>query len=112
MDIQPVSAGHCLVIPRRHAENLYDISPEDLAAVHRTSQRVISGLRDSLDPLGVAVVQLNGRGVNQVVFHYHVHLIPRGKDEPELRVSHMGAKAGDNQVLKSLAEKIAAALPG
>jgi len=68
---------------------------------------VIRGLREALDPIGVAVLQLNGRGVNQVVMHYHVHLIPRSADEPQPAVSHCGAKPGDMDSLKEIAEKIA-----
>lgn len=109
-DINPVTQGHTLVISKTHHENLYEIAPEDLAAVHRATQKVIHGLKKALEPVGVAVLQLNGRGVNQVVMHYHVHLIPRGGADPPLALSDCGAKPGDMDELKKTAEKIAAAV--
>jgi len=110
LDINPVTRGHTLVIPKRHSADLYDVEIRDLAAVHQSSRRIIHAIKQSMDPVGVAIVQLNGRGVNQIIMHYHVHLIPRGADEPELTVSHMGAKEGDMDALKNVAEKIAAAV--
>ncbi len=107
-DINPVTTGHTLVIPKNHYENLYEIAPEDLAAVHESAQKVMHGIRQALDPIGVAVLQLNGRGVNQVVMHYHVHLIPRAADDPPLALSDCGAKPADMDQLKETAEKIAA----
>lgn len=106
-DINPVTRGHTLVIPKNHHENLFEIAPEDLTAVHRSAQKVIHGIQKALNPIGVAVLQLNGRGVNQVVMHYHVHLIPRAADDPPLALSDCGAKPGDMDELKETAEKIA-----
>ena len=109
-DINPVSDGHTLVVPKQHAENLYEIDPNDLTSVHKASQRIIRAIRKALDPIGVVVLQLNGRGVNQIIMHYHVHLIPRGEDDPPIPASDCGAKEGDEQRLKTTAEKIRRAL--
>lgn len=109
-DINPVSEGHTLIVPKRHSENLFEIPTEDLTAVHRATQIVIHAIQDALNPIGVAVVQLNGRGVNQIIMHYHVHLIPRAANEPPLVVSDMGAKEADMNALKQTADKIAAAI--
>ncbi len=109
-DINPISQGHTLIIPKRHAENLWEIPEEDLAAVHFASKKIIQAIKDALNPLGVACLQLNGRGVNQVVMHYHLHLIPRANDEPELPVSSWELKPGDMKEIQQIAEKIAAAI--
>jgi histidine triad (HIT) family protein len=53
---------------------------------------------------------LNGRGANQLVMHYHLHLIPRSGHEPELPVSNWELKQGDMEAIKETAAKIAAAL--
>ena len=90
LDINPVTEGHTLVIPKNHAENLMTMTPEDIAAVHQASQKVALALKKSLAPGGIGVVQLNGRAANQVVMHYHVHLIPRNHDDG-LSVFQMGA---------------------
>jgi histidine triad (HIT) family protein len=109
LDINPVTEGHSLVVPKNHAENLYEISAEDLASVHQASQRVIRAIRQALQPTGVAVVQLNGRGVNQIIMHYHVHLIPRPQGSAPLVVSDMGAQAANQESLRKIAEKVSAA---
>jgi len=109
-DINPVAEGHTLIIPKAHAENLWEISAEDLAAVQLASKKVIHGIKGALNPLGVAVLQLNGRGANQVVMHYHLHLVPRIEGSPELPMISWELKEGDIDAIKKTAEKIAAAI--
>ena len=76
-DINPISQGHTLIIPKQHSKDLYEIPEEDLTALHLASKKIIKAISDALNPTGVACVQLNGKGANQVVLHYHLHLIPR-----------------------------------
>jgi histidine triad (HIT) family protein len=109
-DINPISRGHTLVVPKRHAQDLWEIGEEDLTAVHLAAKRIIRAIRDALAPTGVACLQLNGRGVNQVVMHYHLHLIPRRNGEPEPPVCAWELKKGDMGVIRETAEKIAAAI--
>lgn len=109
-DINPVSEGHTLIIPKKHAENLWEIPGEDLSAIHLASQKIIHAIKEALSPAGVAVLQLNGRGVNQVVMHYHVHLMPRTDNSPELPVSCWDLKEGDMEAIKETAGKIASAI--
>lgn len=109
-DISPISVGHTLVAPKRHAQNLWEIPGEDLIAVHLASQKIIQAIADVLNPTGVACLQLNGKGANQVVMHYHLHLIPRSSGEPELPVTTWELKQGDMEAIKQTAEKIAAAI--
>jgi histidine triad (HIT) family protein len=110
LDINPIAEGHTLIIPKKHAENLWEIPGEDLSAIHLASQKIIQAIRETLDPTGVAVLQLNGRGVNQVVMHYHLHLMPRTGDSPELPVSRWDLKEGKMEAIKQTSEKIASAL--
>jgi histidine triad (HIT) family protein len=110
MDINPISPGHTLIIPKNHAANLMEISDEDLAAVHRTSKKVMAGIEKALNASGVACVQLNGRGVNQVVMHYHLHLIPKVPGGPDLPVSTWEIIPGDMDEIKTTAENIRDAL--
>ncbi|MGD9041448.1 MAG: HIT family protein [Desulfobacteraceae bacterium] len=109
-DINPIAEGHTLIIPKEHAENLWEIPGEHLSAIHLASKKIIRAIRKALDPTGVAVLQLNGRGVNQVVMHYHLHLMPRTADSPELPVSCWDLKEGDMEAIKQTSEKIASAI--
>jgi histidine triad (HIT) family protein len=82
MDINPVTRGHALVVPRNHSRDLYDIDTEDLAAVARAAQRLAARARDALGADGVNLLNFSGRAAWQTVFHFHLHMIPRYDDDP------------------------------
>ena len=109
-DINPISLGHTLIVPKKHAENLWEITPGDLSAIHLASQKIARALRKAINATGIACLQLNGREVNQVVMHYHLHLIPKSQNDPELPMTTWELKQGDMEKIKKAAEKIAAAL--
>lgn len=109
-DINPISEGHSLIIPKVHAENLWEIPPEDLTAVHLASRKLVHAIQEALHPEGVALLQLNGRGVNQLVMHYHLHLMPRVPGGPELPVTNWELKEGQMESVRLTAEKIASAV--
>jgi histidine triad (HIT) family protein len=109
-DINPIAEGHTLIIPKRHAENLWDITGEYLIAIHLASKKIIQGIKDVLNPIGIVALQLNGRGANQVVMHYHLHLIPRTSGSPELPMSTWEMKEGDMEAISKTAEKLSTAI--
>jgi histidine triad (HIT) family protein len=81
MDIHPANDGHCLVIPKRHYETIFEMSPEDFAAVARTVVRVARAVHQALQPGGLNLVQANGPIAGQSVGHVHVHVLPRREDD-------------------------------
>jgi histidine triad (HIT) family protein len=81
LDIGQATAGHTLVVPRRHAADIWSLSEEEAATVMRAVHRVAGRLRDTLRPEGLNVTQSNGAAAWQEVFHYHVHLVPRYGDD-------------------------------
>ena len=105
-DINPISKGHTLIVPKQHAKDLWEISEDNLVAVHRASKKIMDAMRRSLSPAGVACLQLNGSAVNQVVPHYHLHLIPRSASEPELPMTTWELKEGDMEEIKKTAEEM------
>ncbi|MCG6911925.1 MAG: HIT family protein [Deltaproteobacteria bacterium] len=109
-DINPLSDGHTLIIPKAHAENLGQVSEADLTAIHLTSKKIYAAMQTALGADAVALVQANGRAVNQVVMHYHLHLIPRKNSEPNLEVTNWEMIPGDMEAIKTESEKLAAAL--
>jgi histidine triad (HIT) family protein len=109
-DINPISEGHTLIIPKRHAEHIWEIAAEDLAAIHLASQKVAHALREVLKPTGIAVLQLNGQGAKQAVLHYHLHLVPRIPGTPPLPITTWDLRPGNKEVIRETAEKIAKAL--
>lgn len=77
LDINPAAEGHTLVVPRQHADDLFDIDAEDAAAVMRTVRLVARRIDERLAPDGLTLVQTNRPAGWQDVFHLHVHLVPR-----------------------------------
>lgn len=105
-DINPLAEGHVLVIPKNHTPNLMEITPGDLAAVHQASQKVAAALMKAFKPGGITVLQLNGLGANQVVMHYHVHLIPRNRPKDGLSILEWEAKPGDMKAIDRMYKKL------
>lgn len=78
MDIQPVNAGHVLVIPRQHAATLAELKADIGAQLFRTGQRLAQALRQSGLPCeGVNFFLADGEAAGQDVFHVHLHVFPR-----------------------------------
>jgi histidine triad (HIT) family protein len=82
MDTNPVTHGHALVVPRAHATDLLDITAEDLAACVHLAQEVAARAKDRLGADGVNLLNCSGIAAWQSVFHFHLHVIPRFKDQP------------------------------
>ena len=82
LDINPATRGHAVVITRTHAENLLDLNEDDLMAALRTVRRVMHRMRDTLQPDGFNILHNVGRAAWQSIFHFHIHVIPRYKDDP------------------------------
>lgn len=107
MDIMPRGDGHCLVLPKKPSRNILDVDPDSLAAVMRTTQKLARALVKAFAADGVTVQQFNEPAGGQVVFHLHVHVMPRFEGVT-LR-PHTGAMEKP-EVLAANAEKIRAAL--
>ncbi len=107
MDIMPRGEGHVLVIPKAKARNILDAEPEDLAELAKAVQVVARAAKEAFAADGLTIQQFNESAGGQVVFHLHVHVIPRFEGVPlKPHTGHMEA----NDVLAGHAEKIRAAL--
>src|SRR6201995_3639976 len=82
LDIMPRAPGHTLVIPKAPARNILDVAPDDLAHVMNVTRRVARVSMDVFAADGVTVQQFNEQAGGQVVFHLHVHVIPRRNGVP------------------------------
>lgn len=107
MDIMPRGDGHCLVLPKKPARNMFDIEEASLLGVARTVKRITAAARTAFNADGVTIQQFNETAGGQVVFHLHVHIIPRFEGVPLGK--HTGQMA-DPEILAQHAEKIKAAL--
>lgn len=82
MDINPGTRGHALVVPRRHAKNLLEISPDDLAVTVQAAQRLARRAVDAFGADGVNLINSCGERAWQTVFHFHIHVLPRYEGDP------------------------------
>ena len=76
LDINPFSAGHTLVCPRRHGETLWDMDEHEIAEVFKVASKVSMGVVAATKADGFRIMQNNGEAANQAVAHIHVHVIP------------------------------------
>jgi len=81
LDIDPISEGHTLVIPKNHYDDFLDVDEETLKHVITIAQIVAKKIFIGLKPDGLNVVQNNKEAAGQVIFHYHMHLIPRWSND-------------------------------
>ena len=107
MDIMPRGDGHVLVIPKAPSRNILDIEAKDLAALYATVQKVVRAAVRAFGAEGITIQQFNEPAGGQVVFHTHVHVIPR--HEGVSLKPHTGERAED-AVLAEQAERLRAAM--
>ena len=81
LDISPTTRGHTLVIPKVHAVDIQDIDSESLAAVAKTSKYISKLLVDKLGADGINLRNNSGKVAHQDVFHFHMHVLPRYKND-------------------------------
>jgi histidine triad (HIT) family protein len=107
MDIMPRADGHVLVLPKAPSRNLLDADEADLAAVMATVKKIAAAQMKALDADGVTIQQFNESAGGQVIFHTHVHVMPR-YEGVALR-PHTGEMA-DPEMLAQLAERLKSVL--
>jgi histidine triad (HIT) family protein len=104
MDINPGNPGHALAIAKVHWENFAAMPAPLLGPVLATAQRVAKAIDSELEPDGINLLQANGSGAAQSVFHFHLHVLPR-RNGDELKMN-WGHKPGDMAAIKALYERL------
>ena len=109
LDIMPRAPGHTLVLPKSPARNLLDVDPADLAHVMQVAQKIARAGMAVFAADGVTIQQFNESAGGQVVFHLHVHVIPRHDGVPMKPPASVKAEPAE---LSDQALKLSAALKG
>lgn len=107
LDIEPASKGHALIIPKEHYANLYELDDELAAKAMVLAKKIITKLTDILECDGYNVLQNNGPAAGQTVFHFHMHLVPRYKND-NVKIGWKLGKLTDNvkeEILNKICEK-------
>ena len=108
MDINPFNDGHCLVISKNHAHDVFESEDADLAACLIAAKRVARAVGKVVSPDGINLLQANGPGAGQSVFHFHIHVFPRRHGDEAML--NWGQRPGDMKKIGALAERIRGAL--
>ena len=86
LDINPTTNGDTLIVPKKHIENMLDLDDKTLSHIHKISKEIYNVLKEKLNIDGLTLVQNNFYG--QEIKHYHVHLIPRYKNDDVKQLSN------------------------
>jgi len=109
LDIMPRSPGHTLVIPKAPARNILDIKTEDYLHVARATHKIAVAAKKAFNADGITIQQFNEPAGGQVVFHLHVHVMPR---QDGIALLPPASRKEDVKVLEDNATKLIAALKG
>jgi histidine triad (HIT) family protein len=109
LDIMPRAPGHTLVIPKAPARTFLDIAPDDLAHLIKVTQTIARAAVTVFDADGLTIQQFNEPAGGQVVFHLHIHVMPRKNGVP---LKPPASVKEDTAVLSDQALRLAAALNG
>ena len=107
LDIMPRTPGHTLVIPKAPARNILDIEPEDFAHVARASRKIARAAMQAFNADGITLQQFSEAAGGQVVFHLHMHVMPRHNG---IALLPPASRKEDAKVLEDNATKLIAAL--
>ena len=99
LDINPISKGHTLVIPREPAETLDKLSEESAAAIGRVLPRIARAVMAATGAQHYNILQNNGAPAHQAVFHVHFHIIPKYDDGSGLGIGWKSQKLADGETL-------------
>ncbi len=91
LDLGPATKGHALVVPKEHADNLYELPEETAAHVMKIAKRMAATMTEKLGAVGFNLVQNNGEAAGQTVMHFHLHLIPRYVDDKQIMMWRAGS---------------------
>lgn len=106
MDINPIAPGHALVVPKHHSKDIVDTPDEWVAAAFKGAGRIARAIEKTLDPDGLNIVQANGPGAKQSVFHLHVHVVPRAINDG--LTMNWELVPGDKDEIATMAKRIRA----
>lgn len=106
LDLGPATRGHALILPKEHADNLFELPDETAAKVLVTAKKVATLMKEKLGCPGLNLVQNNGEVAGQTVNHFHLHLIPRYEPDKSVVGWEPGSPSAEElaEIRKQIAE--------
>lgn len=102
LDLNPAARGHVIIIPKKHAANVFELEDEEAVKVFPIAKKIATALMKTYHCDGINILQNNGEAAGQTVFHLHVHVVPRYYDD-DVKIMW---EPGDTPDLEAVAEEI------
>lgn len=103
LDINPVNIGHTLLVPKKHSQNIFDIETETLQKITPILKKLSLSIKEAVGADGINIISNNGGAAGQLVFHLHLHIIPRFSDDG---LKHWHGKNYSKEEMSETTEKI------
>ncbi|MGN1318419.1 MAG: HIT family protein [Lachnospirales bacterium] len=100
LDAAPANLGHCLVLPKSHAANIFEIDSEILGKAFVVAQKIANAVKKATNCDGINILQNNGESAGQTVFHFHIHIIPRFSSD-DVKIDFGSFKTDDVSTIAS-----------
>lgn len=106
LDVNPCALGHTLIVPKKHFENIFDMEEEYAAEIFKAAIHISNLLKEKLNADGVNLINNSGAEAHQAVFHFHLHVLPRFKNDnlnfiqPTMKVDMDFLSQLQNKILK------------
>ncbi len=104
LDIKPNNKGHTLVVPKKWSRNIFDMDDSDLCTLMKNVKRIAHAVKEALGADGVNIAMNNEPAAGQIVFHSHIHVIPRTEGDDRTHKDYAPGEA------EEIAKKIREAL--
>ena len=108
MDVAPAAKGHVIILPKEHGANIFELPDEIALKALIVARKVAAAVKEVTGCDGVNILQNNGEAAGQTVFHFHIHVIPRFKDD-SISITWKQNEV-DGEELKNMATKIVQAI--
>ncbi|MBQ7707512.1 MAG: HIT family protein [Lachnospiraceae bacterium] len=108
LDVAPANRGHALIIPKEHSDNIYELDAEMAAKVFSFATVAAKAIKEETGCDGLNIIQNNGEVAGQTVNHFHMHIVPRFKDD-EVKVTwkqHSTESDAQNELAKAIKNRL------
>ena len=101
LDLNALTEGHTLIIPKKHYDNIFDIPEETLANISKVAKKLSIMYKEKLNCDGINIINANDKSAHQSIFHYHMHIIPR-KNNDGIDLDFHGVLRTEEELNKTL----------
>lgn len=103
LDIHPVNMGHCLLMPKDHYKDMFDMDEDTYFEIREAIKNVVKIMEENLNAVRIKVIHSSGEGDNDERFHFHIHLIPHYEGE---NVDYLARDRYTEKDFQKIADKI------